>query len=126
MYNRSNLVRKGKTMTLNTDSKTAPAPYVNDPRLEKDDHGTWHVRGYSEARDLLKEDLIQDGFNAEELRKAGFDGVLYMSGDPHRQMRAAIAKYFSPATVQNTHMAIIQKTADELIGKLKTQKRVNL
>jgi len=113
-------------MTLNTDSKTAPAPYVNDPRLEKDAHGTWHVRGYSEARDLLKEDLIQDGFNAEELRKAGFDGVLYMSGDPHRQMRAAIAKYFSPATVQNTHMAIIQKTADELIGKLKTQKRINL
>jgi len=113
-------------MTLNTDSKTAPAPYVNDPRLEKDAHGIWHVRGYSEARDLLKEDLIQDGFNAEELRKAGFDGVLYMSGDPHRQMRAAIAKYFSPATVQNTHMAIIQKTADELIGKLKTQKRINL
>jgi len=113
-------------MTLNTDSKTAPAPYVNDPRLEKDAHGTWHVRGYSEARDLLKEDLIQDGFNAEELRKAGFDGVLYMSGDPHRQMRAAIAKYFSPATVQNTHMAIIQKTADELISKLKTQKRINL
>ena len=126
MYNRSNLVRKGIYMTLNTDSKTAPAPYVNDPRLEKDAHGTWHVRGYSEARDLLKEDLIQDGFNAEELRKAGFDGVLYMSGDPHRQMRAAIAKYFSPATVQNTHMAIIQKTADELIGKLKTQKRINL
>jgi len=113
-------------MTLNTDSKTAPASYVNDPRLEKDAHGTWHVRGYSEARDLLKEDLIQDGFNAEELRKAGFDGVLYMSGDPHRQMRAAIAKYFSPATVQNTHMAIIQKTADEVIGKLKTQKRFNL
>lgn len=113
-------------MTLNTDSKTAPAPYVNDPCLEKDAHGTWHVRGYNEARDLLKEDLIQDGFNAEELRKAGFDGVLYTSGEPHRQMRAAIAKYFSPATVQNTHMATIQKTADELIGRLKTEKRLNL
>jgi cytochrome P450 len=41
-------------------------------------------------------------------------------------MRAAIAKYFSPTTVQNTHMATIQKTADELIGKLKAQKRLNL
>lgn len=113
-------------MIPNTDSKTVPAPYQNDPRIEKDAHGTWHVRGYTEARDLLKEDLIQDGFNAEDLRKAGFDGVLYMSGDPHRQMRAAIAKYFSPTTVQNTHMAVIEKTADELIGRLKTQKRINL
>jgi cytochrome P450 len=113
-------------MAFTTDSKTAPAPYQSDPRIEKDDSGTWHVRGYTEARDLLKEDLIQDGFNAEELRKAGFDGVLYMRGDPHRQMRAAIAKYFSPATVQNTHMAIIQKTADELIGRLQQEKRLDL
>jgi len=113
-------------MVPETDSKTAPAPYQNDPRIERDTHGTWHVRGYSEARDLLKEDLIQDGFNAEELHKAGFDGVLYMSAEPHRQMRAAIAKYFSPTTVQNTHMAIIQKTADELIGQLKAEKRLNL
>ncbi len=113
-------------MPSNTDSQTAPAPYANDPRLEKDAKGVWHVRGYAEARDLLKEDLIQDGFNAEELHKAGFDGVLYMHGEPHRQMRAAIAKYFSPTTVQNTHMATIQKTSDELIGKLKVQKRINL
>lgn len=111
---------------LNTDSKTAPAPYQNDPRIEKDANGTWHVRGYTEARDLLKEDMIQDGFNAEELRKVGFEGVLYMSGEPHRQMRAAIAKYFSPTTVQNTHMAVIEKTADELMAKLKVNKRMNL
>ncbi|MEP7137567.1 MAG: cytochrome P450 [Chloroflexota bacterium] len=113
-------------MALETDSKTAPAPYQTDPRLEKDANGVWHVRGYTEARDLLKEELIQDGFNAKELREAGFDGVLYMHGEPHRQMRTAIAKYFSPTTVQNTHMATIQKTADELIGRLKTQKRLNL
>ena len=49
-----------------------------------------------------------------------------MRGEPHRQMRAAIAKYFSPTTVQNTHMIIIQKTADELIGRLKKQKKLNL
>jgi cytochrome P450 len=95
-------------MAFNTDSKTAPAPYQNEPRIEKDAQGTWHVRGYTEARDLLKEDMIQDGFNAEDLRKAGFDGVLYMSGDPHRQMRAAIAKYFS-LDGSNTHMAVIEK-----------------
>ena len=113
-------------MALETDSKTAAAPYQNDPRVERDSNGVWHVRGYAEARDLLKEELIQDGFNAEALHKAGFDGVLYMHGEPHRQMRAAIAKYFSPTTVQNTHMAIIEKTADELMDRLRAQKRVNL
>jgi cytochrome P450 len=113
-------------MTFNTDSKTTPAPYQHTPRIEKDSNGTWHVRGYSEARDILKEDLIQEGFNAEELRKVGFDGVLYMDGEPHRQMRAAIAKYFSPTTVQNTHMAVIQKTADELIAKLQAKKQMDL
>ena len=121
------IYRRGFTrMAFETDSKTAPAPYQNDPRIEKDSNGTWHVHGYAEARDLLKEDMIQDGFNADALRKAGFDGVLYMRGEPHRQMRAAIAKYFSPTTVQNTHMAIIQKTADELIGRLQKQKKYNL
>ncbi len=113
-------------MSFETDSKTAPAPYQNDPRIERDPNGVWHVHGYAEARDLLKEDLIQEGFNAEALRKAGFDGVLYMSGEPHRQMRAAIAKYFSPTTVQNMHMTVIQKTADELITRLQKEKRMNL
>jgi cytochrome P450 len=113
-------------MTFETDSKTAPAPYQNDSRVERDANGVWHVRGYAEARDLLKEELIQEGFNAEALRKAGFDGVLYMHGEPHRQMRAAIAKYFSPTTVQNTHMHLIQRTADELIDRLKKQKRMNM
>ena len=119
-------IQERKYMSQQTDSKTVPTSYKNDPRIEKDADGTWHVHGYNEARELLKEDLIQDGFNAEALQKAGFEGVLYMSGEPHRQMRAAIAKYFSPATVQNTHMTTIEKTADELIGRLKSQKRINL
>jgi|GEM_PF-4391185 len=61
-------------MTSSTDSETVPTPYINDPRIEKDAEGLWHVRGYAEARDLLKEELIQDGFNAEDLRKAALKG----------------------------------------------------
>ncbi len=113
-------------MTSNTDSETVPTPYINDPRIEKDAEGLWHVRGYAEARDLLKEELIQDGFNAEDLRKAGFEGVLYQHGEAHRQSRAAIAKYFSPATVKQSHMPMIEKTADELLAELKEKKTINL
>jgi len=113
-------------MTLDTDSQTAPTPYVNDPRIERDSNGVWHVRGYAEARDILKEELIQDGFNAEDLRKSGFEGVLYQHGEPHRQSRAAIAKYFSPTTVKQSHLPLIEKTADELIAELKEKKVINL
>ncbi len=98
-------------MTANTNSQTVPTPYKNDPRVERDTNGLWHVRGYIEARDILKEELIQDGFNAEELRKVGFEGVLYQHGEPHRQSRAAIAKYFSPTTVKQAHLPLHRKNS---------------
>jgi len=113
-------------MSNNIDSQTLPAPYINEPRIERDEDGTWHVRGYAEARDLLKEELIQDGFNAEEVRHAGFEGVLYTRGEPHRRMRSAIAKYFSPTTVQQSHLPMIERTMHELIADLKKRKSVDL
>ena len=113
-------------MASETDSITVPAPYVNEPRVEKDANGVWHVRGYAEARELLREELIQDGFKAEDVRKAGFEGVLFIDGELHRQHRAAIAKFFSPTAVQQSHMPLIEKTADELIVTLKKNKRMDL
>jgi cytochrome P450 len=113
-------------MPLENHSRTVPTPYKNDPRIERDSTGTWHVRGYTEARDLLKEEMIQEGFNAEDLRKAGFDAVLYQHGEPHRQSRVAIAKFFSPTTVQQSHMPLIERTADEIMAELKSKKRANL
>src|SRR5688572_18231227 len=113
-------------MSLENHSRTVPAPYKNDPRIEKDSTGMWHVRGYAEARDLLKEEMVQEGFNAEDIRRSGFDAVLYQHGDPHRQSRAAIAKFFSPTTVQQSHMPLIERTADEIVAELKSTKRANL
>src|SRR5688572_29409446 len=113
-------------MSLENHSQTVPAAYKNDPRLEKDSTGTWHVRGYAEARDLLKEEMLQEGFHAEDIRQSAFDAVLYQHGEPHRQSRAAIAKFFSPTTVQQSHMPLIENTADEIIAELKLTKRANL
>ena len=113
-------------MSLENHSRTVPEPYKNDPRIERDSTGTWHVRGYAEARDLLKEEMIQEGFNAEDLRKSGFDAVLYQRGEPHRQSRAGIAKFFSPTTVQQSHMPLIESTADEIMADLKLKKRADL
>ena len=113
-------------MTLNTDSKTAQAPYTTSPRVRKDEHGIWHVHGYTEARDALREDMLQDGFGAEFVLKSGLSPVLYQHGKPHREQRAALAKFFSPATVHQAHLPLIEKLADELVADLNSQKRINL
>ena len=113
-------------MTFQTDSKTATDPYKNIPRVEKDAEGIWHIHGYAEAKDLLKEDLLQDGFGAEDVFKSGLDPVLYQRGEPHRKQRAAIAKYFSPTTVSQKHMPMMECAADEVLAELIKIKRMDL
>jgi len=114
------------TTLISTDSKTATQPYQNTPRVEEDAAGVWHIRGYAEAKDLLKEDLLQDGFNAEGINKTGLDPVLYQHGETHRKQRAAIAKYFSPTTVSQKHNAMMERAADEIIADLVKAKRADL
>jgi cytochrome P450 len=113
-------------MTLQTDSRTATEPYQSTPRIEKDAEGIWHIHGYAEARDLLKEDLLQDGFGAEGVLKTGLDPVLYQRGEPHRRQRAAIAKYFSPTTVAEKHLPMMERAADEVLAELIKAKRMDL
>jgi len=111
---------------LQNDSKTLQSPYQNTPRVERDADGIWHVRGYAEAKDLLKEDLLQDGFNAEDVRKSGLDPVLYQYGEAHRKQRAAIAKYFSPTTVSKKHLPMIERVTDEILAELVRDKHMDL
>jgi cytochrome P450 len=111
---------------LQSDSKTLPSPYQNIPRIERDEDGVWHIRGYAEAKDLLKEDLLQDGFQADDVRKTGLDPVLYQHGEPHRKQRAAIAKYFSPTTVSQKHLPMLERVADETIAELLKTKHMDL
>lgn len=113
-------------MTFHTDSKTAQEPYRNDPRVEEDTAGVWHIRGYAEAKELLKEDLLQDGFNAKDIYRAKLEPVLYQHGEAHRKQRAAIAKYFSPATVSQKHTVMMERAADEIIADLVKVKRADL
>jgi cytochrome P450 len=113
-------------MTFQTDSKTATEPYQNIPRVEEDTEGVWHIRGYAEAKDLLKEDLLQDGFGAAEVLKSGMDPVLYQYGETHRKQRAAIAKYFSPTTVSQKHMPMMERAADKVLADLIKSKRMDL
>jgi len=111
---------------LQNDSKTLQSSYQNIPRIERDEDGIWHIRGYAEARNLLKEDLLQDGFQADDVRKSGLDPVLYQYGEAHRKQRAAIAKYFSPTTVSQKHLPMLERVADETIAELLKTKHMDL
>jgi cytochrome P450 len=114
------------TLDTKTDSKTAPGPYTSTPRVRCEAEGTWHIHGYAEAKELLLADMRQAGFNADEVIKSGLDPVLYQHGEPHRQQRAAIAKFFSPTTTHQKHLAVIERLADEVIGDLVRAKRADL
>ena len=113
-------------MTVQLDSKTLPEPYTSAPRVEQDTNGEWHIRGYAETKELLKKDLRQAGFGAENIEKIDLDPVLYQHGDAHRQQRAAIAKFFSPSAVAQKHMPMIEKAADEILADLLRVKHLDL
>ena len=119
---------QSKTLTLDktTDSKTIPGPYTPAPRVACDDAGQWHIRGYAEAKALLLDDLQQAGFQADDVMKSGLDPVLYQRGDVHRQQRAAIAKFFSPATTYKKHQVMMERLADELADELAQTKSADL
>ncbi|MCA9837180.1 MAG: cytochrome P450 [Trueperaceae bacterium] len=110
--------------------KTARASYQAKPGLEQDAKGVWHIYGYAEARNLLRaEGTKQGGFNAEELErllKTMRDPILYLEGEAHRDQRTKTARFFTPTTTDSKYRQFMEAFADELIDKIKEEKRVNL
>ncbi len=112
--------------TLSTESRTAPGAYTFTPRIACDPAGVWHIHGFAEAKELLMEDLEQAGFGAEQIAQIGVTPVLYQRGEPHRQQRAHIAKFFSPTTTRQKHTPLMEQVADEIIADLVRAKQLDL
>ena len=109
-----------------TESKTVPGSYQSAPRVDQDESGSWHIRGYAEARTLLLDDLEQAGFQAENVMKSGLDPVLHQRGEVHRQQRSAIAKFFTPSATMKRHQVMMEHLADDLADELAQAKRADL
>ena len=80
--------------------------------------GTWHVRSLPLVRQVLREGdaTVQAGFNAETAHEGlARTPVLFMDGPEHRRQRAAIARYFTPATVGRRYRGLMEELADELV-----------
>src|SRR5688500_10304832 len=80
--------------------KTGQLSEPQAPALERDSDGTWHVRGYEQARAILRSPATkQAGFKAELLERLPQrmnPPILYQEGKPHHEQRKQTARFFTP------------------------------
>jgi len=106
-----------------SQQKTASHPETSTVPLERDGQGVWHVRGFEEARSVLRStDTRQAGFGADEVAKATITmnvPILYQEGKAHQQQRKQTARYFAPKTVTVEYRQFMETFADQLIAEFK-------
>lgn len=116
--------------TQRSQQKTAKVVEPTTPALEKDQLGTWHIRGFAEARAVLRSsDTKQAGFNAEFLEKLPQmmkHPILYLEGKDHQQQRKQTARFFTPKTVSTHYRELMEQLTDQLLLQLQQKKRVDL
>lgn len=110
--------------------KTSPVVEPVDRPIERDERGIWHIRGFEEARTILRhKDVRQAGFHAEQLNEMQMlknKPILYLEGKEHNQQRKQTARYFAPKTIHTDYQQFISELADQLIAQLKRKKTLDL
>ncbi len=110
--------------------KTAQIVEPTDLPVSCDEAGTWHIRGFDEARAILRSSYTkQAGFNADSIAKLPPTlraPILYQEGKPHHQQRKQTARFFAPKVVSSRYRQLMERFADQLIVKLQRQKRADL
>lgn len=110
--------------------KTAQVVEPAGVPVERDERGVWHIRGFAEARAILRSSsTTQAGFNADMI--GGVPGLmnkpmLYQDGKPHDLQRKQTAKFFAPKTVSANYRELMERQADQLVATLRHRKRVDL
>ncbi|MEV4168169.1 cytochrome P450 [Nonomuraea sp. NPDC049709] len=89
----------------------------------RDGDGTWQVRGYAQARAVLRSDTtVQAGLGIETVEKLPARirrPVLYRDGPEHREHRRQTAKYFTPRRVDERYRGLMEEMADAQLAKLR-------
>ncbi len=91
--------------------------------------GTWHLRSYATVRQVLRnaDATRQAGFNSELVGKTGLrQPVLFQDGAEHLEQRTAIARFFTPKTVDDAYQTLMEELSDELIADLQRERRADL
>lgn len=98
--------------------------------VERDAAGVWHIRGYEQARTILRSsETKQAGFKAELLERMPqrmTPPILYQEGKPHHDQRKQTARFFTPKAVKENYQQLMEAFASRLVSELQRKKRADL
>ena len=109
--------------------KTARAGKLATAAIGRDSVGRWQVRGFEEARAILRSgNTKQAGFNAEFLARMPNmnQPILYQEGKIHQQQRKQTARFFTPKTVSTNYRQLMERLADQMVAELQRKKQADL
>ncbi|MEU1192914.1 cytochrome P450 [Streptomyces sp. NPDC005859] len=85
--------------------------------------GTWEVRGYAAAREVLRAtETVQAGLGIETVEKLPARirrPVLYQDGPGHREQRRQTARFFTPRHVDEHYRELMTRVAEEQTAVLR-------
>jgi cytochrome P450 len=110
--------------------KTARTIEPTDRPLERDAAGVWHVRGYDQARRILRSQATkQAGFKAELIAKVSANTnqpILYQEGQPHHEQRRQTARFFTPKAVSENYRQLMVDFAERLLQVARRERQIDL
>ena len=89
----------------------------------------WHLRSYRAVRQVLRDadTTRQAGFNAELARRSSLrQPVLFQDGAEHREQRTAIARFFTPKTVDERYRTLMTELSEALVDDLRASGSADL
>jgi len=101
---------------------------VDAPAVERIGE-VWHLRSYRAVRQVLRDAdaTRQAGFNAELAGRTSLrQPVLFQDGAEHREQRTAIARFFTPKTVGERYLTLMEELSDDLVARLARDGRADL
>lgn len=96
--------------------------------ISSSDTMNWSVRGYHAARQVLRAETRQAGFNAERVFVASRymrPPILYLEGEPHREQRRQTARFFTPKATAG-YAATMSAFADTVLTRFQKRKHADL
>ncbi|MDT0548349.1 MULTISPECIES: cytochrome P450 [Streptomyces] len=110
--------------------RSADPDGASDCPLRRGPDGVWQVRGYPEARAVLRATgTVQAGLGIETVENlpSGLRRpVLYRDGPEHREHRRQTARFFTPRRVDERYREVMVRAAEVQIGRVRAAGRAHL
>lgn len=116
--------------SLLAPQKTARTPLQEGCPVANNDDGTWHIRGFEEARAILRSgDTAQAGFGANFIKNipgTTNTPILYLEGKTHHQQRKQTARFFAPKVVSDNYRPLMERLVTQMLADARRKQRFDL